>query len=195
MTKLGIFGGTFNPVHNGHLRIAEVVLEKTNVDRILFIPNAHSPHKPYEDIISFEHRWNMVNLAVEGSSRFYTSDIERRLGGISYTVHTIEALKKENPKAELFLIIGSDSLVGLPGWKEPGKLALQVQFIVFPRAQADASLADRRFLERSILLETPLVPVSSSDIRSRIAQNKSIEGMVPEKVGQYIKENNLYLPN
>jgi nicotinate-nucleotide adenylyltransferase len=192
MTKLGIFGGTFDPIHNGHLLIAESAMAKTDLDKIVFIPSASPPHKPHPQIISFEHRWNMVNLAISGHPDFSSSDIEHRLGGISYTVRTLELLTQENPGSELFLIIGSDSLLGLPTWKEPEKLLMLTRFIVFPRSDSDASQAGKQFLDRTKLLDVPLVSISSSDIRSKAAQHISIQGMVPDKVERYIKENRLY---
>lgn len=195
MTKLGIFGGTFNPIHNGHLQIATMVLEETDLDEIIFIPSANPPHKTHEHIIPFEHRRNMLYLAISGYPRFFIQDIEYRLGGISYTVQTLDVLRQENPEAEFFLIIGSDSLLGLSTWKEPEKVVTQARFIVFPRAQADPALAEKRFLDNAILLKAPLIPISSSNIRSRVAHGKSIADRVPEKVARYITKNKLYLLN
>lgn len=192
MTKLGIFGGTFDPIHNGHLRIADTILDLGEVDRIIFIPSDIPPHKPHQHILPFEYRWNMVNLAIAGHSGLAASDMEHQLGGISYTVRTLEALQKNYPDAHLFLIIGSDSLLGLPKWKDPEKLIAMSQLIVFPRSNAGVSGAEKRFLEHSRLLDVPLVSVSSSDIRSRVAQKLSIKNMVPEKVESYISEHNLY---
>lgn len=195
MKKLGVFGGTFDPIHNGHLCIAETVLEKTDLDKIVFMPSAAPPHKSYQQVIPFEHRWNMVNLAITGKPALSATDVEQRLGGVSYTVVTLEALKKEYPNSEIYLIIGSDSLLGLPSWKEPEKLAEQCRFIVFPRSYADLSKAEKRFLDKSILLDVPLVPFSSSEIRSRVTKKISITGLVPDKVERYIDEHRLYLSN
>ena len=195
MKKLGVFGGTFDPIHNGHLRIAETVLKKTDLDEILFIPSASPPHKSPQQILSFEHRWNMVNLAIFGKPAISASDIEQRLGGVSYTVRTLEALKNEYSTSEIYMIIGSDSLLGLPSWKEPEMLAAQCRFVVYPRSDADASKAEKRFLDKAILLDTELIRISSSDIRSRVAKKISITGLVHEKVERYIKEHRLYLSN
>lgn len=195
MTKLGIFGGTFNPIHHGHLFIAETVLEKTDIDQVIFIPSANPPHKPQQNIISFEHRWNMLNLAISGHPHFISNDIEHKLGGISYTVQTLDALKKKYADSEIYLIIGSDSLAALQTWKDPDRLIGMTQFIVFPRSYTDAARTEKRFLDRSFFLEVPLVSISSSDIRSRVAHGEFIGGMLPEKVEQYITENKLYLLN
>ena len=193
MKKLGIFGGTFDPIHNGHLCIAETVLEKTDLDLIVFMPSAAPPHKLNRQILSFEHRWNMVNLAISGKKAISASDIEQRLGGISYTVHTLEALKKEYANHEIYLIIGSDSLLGLSSWKEPDKLVTQCRFVVYPRSNADAAKAEKRFFDNAILLDAGLVQISSSDIRSLAAKKSSIHGLVDEKVERYIEEHRLYL--
>lgn len=195
MKKLGIFGGTFDPIHNGHLCIAETVLEKTDIDWIVFMPSATPPHKHSHPILSFEHRWNMVNLAIYGKSGITASDIEQRLGGISYTVRTLAALKKEYTNHEIYLIIGSDSLLALSSWKNPEKLVEQCRFIVYPRSNADALTAEKRFLDKAFLLDAQLVQISSSDIRSRAAKKNSIHGLVDEKVEHYIEEYRLYLSN
>jgi nicotinate-nucleotide adenylyltransferase len=195
MKKLGVFGGTFDPIHNGHLCIAETVLEKTDLDEIVFMPSAAPPHKSDRQIIPFEHRWKMVNLAITGKPAIAATNIEQRLGGVSYTVITLEALKNEYRNSEIYLIIGSDSLLGLPSWKEPEKLAEQCRFIVFPRSHADLSKAEKRFIDKSILLDVPLVAFSSSEIRSKVTKKISITGLVPDKVERYIKEHRLYLSN
>jgi nicotinate-nucleotide adenylyltransferase len=195
MKKIGIFGGTFDPIHNGHLHIAETVLSTTEVEEIVFMPSAKPPHKPGRRITSFEHRMHMVRLAIDGYRTFSADDVEFRLGGTSYTVRTIETLKKERPDTQWFLIIGSDSLLGLPSWKEPEKLIKEFRFIVFPRTSSDPALSEKRFLERSIVLNVPLVTISSSDIRSRVGRGEPIDEMVPAEVERYIALHKLYLTN
>ena len=195
MKKIGIFGGTFDPIHNGHLHIAETVLAATEVEEIVFMPSANPPHKPDQRISPFEQRMQMVRLAIAGHRSFSVDDVEFRLGGTSYTVRTIETLKKEKPDTEWFLIIGSDSLLGLPSWKEPEKLIKEFRFIVFPRSSSDAKRAEKRFLEKSIVLNVPLVTISSSDIRSRVCKDQPISEMVPAEVQRYIALHKLYLNN
>ncbi len=192
MKKLGIFGGTFDPVHNGHLLIAETVLTRTEVEEILFLPSARPPHKTDQHILPFEHRMHMVRLAIEGKKCMAADDMEFRLGGLSYTVRTLETMKEVHPGVEWHLIIGADSLLGLPAWKEPDRLIREVRFIVYPRAGADTAHAEKRFMERAVMLDVPLTDFSSSEIRSRLRRGLSVHGMVPESVERYITENKLY---
>ena len=192
MKKLGIFGGTFNPIHNGHLIIAELTRKYLQLDQIIFIPSARPPHKIPETLISFEHRAAMVQSAIAGSEYFTFSDIEK-VQDLSFTADTLIHLKKEIPQAEFYLIIGSDSLLALHSWKTPELVTQRAILAVFPRANFDKDQADKKFLDHAILLPMPVVEISSSWVRARIGKNQTIRYLVPEEVEKYIYKNKLYV--
>ena len=192
MKKLGIFGGTFNPIHHGHLIIAELTKQYLKLDRILFIPSVRPPHKTPEAIISFDHRAAMVRSAIAGNDPFTFNDIEKAFN-LSYTVDTMAKLKEQFADAEFYLIIGSDSFLALDTWKAPEQLIRQAKLAVFPRANFDASRAERKFLDRAVILPMPVVEISSSWVRARIKKGQSIRYLVPAEVETYIGENKLYI--
>ncbi len=192
MQKFGIFGGTFNPIHNGHLIIAELAREYLRLDRIIFIPSVRPPHKAPETIILFEHRAAMVRAAIAGNDRFIFSDMEETQN-LSFTTDTLAKLKEQFPETEFYLIIGSDSLLALNSWKTPDVLAQQATLTVFPRVNYNARRADKNFLERAVLLPMPVVEISSSWVRERIKKNQTIRYLVPADVESYIIKNKLYV--
>lgn len=215
--KLGILGGTFNPVHYGHLAAAEEVRDRLKLDRVLFIPSALPPHKQEEDMPSSVQRLEMVRLAVTGNPHFKVSDIEVKRGGKSYTIDTIEALLPLHPGAELFFITGLDSFLDIETWKEWERLLSLCSFVVLSRpgysfvdlakigflTQAEQELAslDRRETEQAVvksggirvfLERISLYDISSTDIRTRIHQARTVKYHLPESVEHYIIENKLY---
>jgi nicotinate-nucleotide adenylyltransferase len=192
MKKFGIFGGTFNPIHNGHLIIAELAREFLQLERVIFIPSAHPPHKIQETLISFEHRAAMVRLAIAGNDDFDFSGIEKKYS-LAYTADTLLKLKKLFPNTEFHLIIGSDSLLALNTWKTPELLIRRATLAVFPRANFDAQKAEKRFLDRAVILPMPVVEVSSSWVRTRIEKKETIRYVVPRDVEKYIIKNKLYV--
>lgn len=190
--RLGIFGGTFNPPHAAHLIIAEIARQEAGLDRIFFTPSARPPHKTDEPVIAFEHRWNMVKEMIAGHPAFEASDVENRLDGPSYTLHTLRYWREQDPKAEWFLIIGADSLLDLPNWKEPDALIGLARLIVYPRVGCDPKKAEPRFLERSVIIERPLVDIASRWIRERVARGETVRYLVPDSVLAYIQKHRLY---
>ncbi len=197
--KTGILGGTFDPVHNGHIKIACGVCRQLKLDAMLFIPAAISPFKVETCETPLPHRLRMVELAIAGIPGFSISRIEADRPGTSYTVDTLETLKNRSGEAsELFFIIGLDSLRTLPEWKAPDRIISLCRLVTVRRPGYE--LPDIKKLEtrvpglseRLTILDGPLVDVSSTDIRRRIAAGQDIAGMVPPAVAEYIRKNNLY---
>ncbi len=196
---IGILGGTFDPVHVGHLRIAEEARVRLELSRVLFVPAGQPWLKADEAIASPIHRVEMVRRAIAGSPYFELSTTEVDRPGPSYTVDTIAILQQQlGAEASFFFLLGWDSLAELPQWKEPDKLVQMCRLVAVPRP--DFSPPNLEALESSIpgvtqsvvLLDMPLVDVSSSDIRKRVAKGLSIQGLVPDDVEEYIKEQQLY---
>ncbi len=198
---LGLFGGTFDPVHFGHLLLAECCREQLGLDQVWFMPAAMPPHKRDADLTDGMRRVDMLRLATGGQAAFVVSTMELDRGGVSYTVDTLEALHVQLPKAELFLLIGSDSLADLPTWRQPERICELAMPVAVRRAggpPADfAALAkfvaaERLEKIRHLAVEMPLVEFSASDIRRRVAARKSIRYRTPRAVEQYIAAEKLY---
>ncbi len=192
--KLGVFGGSFNPIHFGHLVVADTIWNEFELDRILFIPANVSPFKTSEpDSARPDHRLRMVQLAVADHPRFSCSDMELRREGPSYTVDTLEELSADMPKAELFLLMGGDSLAGFHRWKEPDKILQLAQIIVFARTGSKKEDSSFELASRVLRSRTDLtIDVSSTEIRQRISEGASFRYRVPNRVWTYINEHSLY---
>ncbi len=200
--RIGIFGGTFNPIHVGHMVIAKFILEDKGLDEILFVPCALPPHKGNKDLVSGEDRLRMVELAVASEPKFEASDIELRRGGKSYSIQTVEELKALfEPGAKFFFIIGADSLHEISTWKDIDRLSELCDFIVIARRGYPLSdlspekLTVKEGIFRRLIagiVESPLMDVSSTDIRDRIRAGKDIESLVPEAVAEFITRRGLY---
>lgn len=191
--RIGIFGGSFDPIHIGHLFLANVVLEECALDQILFIPCNISPLKSIAPMASSTDRLAMVEMAVHSHSAFRASDVEIRRGGISYTIETLRALRNtvELKNAEFFLILGMDAFLDFSHWNLPEAIIKECQLIVMnrPGYSPDSEIP---FREHALFLPTPLIGISSTEIRNRIRQGKSIRYWVPESVEKYIFERGLY---
>ena len=211
--KLGILGGTFNPIHLAHLRIAEEVREACALDRVLFIPAAVPPHKPLAGDIPFAQRLAMVETAIADHPAFAVSDIENRRPGKSYSVHTLEALRREHPAAELFFIIGLDSFRDLSTWREYQRLFELTNLVVAARpgvAEGDpksllpiaimkdfcynraSNSLEHRSGNSIFFVEETLLDISSTRIRRMVATGRSIRYLVPAPVLDYIDRHGLY---
>ena len=199
--RMGIFGGTFDPVHMGHLVIAQDAAEKLDLSEIIFVPAAIPPHKQHLQQSSSEHRLNMLHLAVESDMRFAVSDIESNRGGVSYTFDTICELKAERPNVELVLIVGSDTLIDLHNWYNIDELLELCEVASFMRpGESDFQLIQqkvelsehhkKRVLENAF--KSHMVGISSSEVRMRIAEGLGIKYLVPPEVEKYIFEQGLY---
>ncbi|MCF7817590.1 MAG: nicotinate-nucleotide adenylyltransferase [Kiritimatiellales bacterium] len=199
--RVGIMGGSFDPVHMGHLVIAQDAVERLELAELVFIPAAIPPHKQHLLQVEPKHRLNMLRLAVEADIRFSVSDIEVERGGVSYTVDTIRALKEKYPKDELFLIVGSDTLVDLHNWHRIDELLAQCQVATFLRpGEAELEEIQRKIglsgeqKQRLLanVVETHRIGISSTEIRMRVAEGMGIRYLVPPEVEMYIYEHGLY---
>ncbi len=190
--RICLFGGTFDPPHIGHLLIAQTVCEEENFDKVIFIPANKSPQK--KAITPPEDRINMLNLAIEENPNFEISNIEIKRGGISYTIDTIDAIKNKIIKDddELFFLIGSDSLSEFKNWKEPRKILRNSQVVVAIRPGFRPSDIPAWVLHRIRFANIPRFEVSSTNIRKRWVENKTIRYMVTLPVWEYINKKNLY---
>lgn len=218
--KLGLLGGSFNPIHNGHLTIARLVRDKLRLDQVLFIPTGEPPHKRDGSMAPAKDRHEMVRLAIAGTPSFELSDIEIRRTGKSYSIDTIRELQRQfGPSTELYFLIGLDAFLDLPDWKDPMELLRACRFVVVPRpGQSFRSLADMPLLPKLdshaltqldtetrpqldiavpscrgiICLPIPPCSTSASDIRQRIKQRASLANMLPPPVESYILQHRLY---
>lgn len=200
-SRLGILGGTFNPVHLGHLMMAQDALERFRLDRVVFMPCARPPHKAARDLASDEDRLAMLRLAVRGDPRFTVSDLELRRGGISYTIETIRALQRRRPDVRWHFIIGSDSLFELHGWREIGELLRRCVFLTLERpGYSPARMTARRLrlpepwpgrLARNVF-RGHVMDISSTEVRARAASGASIRFLVTPAVAGYIRRRKLY---
>ncbi len=187
--KIGILGGTFNPVHIGHLILAEEAREKLGLDKIIFVPAFLPPHKDNSDIAPAKMRLEMVKLAISGNKYFSVSDTEIKRDGRSYTIDTIKEFTRKYPQDELYFIIGSDLLKYLDDWKDLGQIIKMVKFIVATRPGYP--------LEKipSYISTVPIraVDVSGFEIRACVKEDKSFRYLVPEAVCRYIIRKRLYI--
>ncbi len=189
--KIGVMGGTFDPVHVGHLIIAERAREEFGLEKVLFIPSGVPPHKQ-KVFASKAHRLAMVELAVEGNIYFESCDIEVKKKKVSYTFDTVSAVSRLNPDAEIFLITGEDAFYDLPSWHRCGELARKAVFLVAPRVRkSPAGIPAIPFLEYSFI-DSPMMEISSSGIRGCISGGKTVKYLVPDRIFEYIRRYNLY---
>lgn len=189
--KVGLFFGSFNPVHTGHLVIAEFILEFSDLSEIWFVVSPQNPLKSPDDLEKDEHRLNMVRLAVhENNPRLKACDIEMSMPRPSYTIDTLRKLGEQHPTNHFVIIIGSDTLHTLPQWKGYNELISQYDFLVYPR---DCNAYKQDFpSERFSLVDAPVIGISSTFIRSIIAKGKDVLGYVPDDVWDYIERHELY---
>ncbi len=191
--KIGLFGGTFNPVHYGHLINAEIIKENLGLDKILFIPSKHPVHKNLDGNVSSEDRFNMLKLASEDNPDFDVSRIEIDRKDESYFIITIKQLFDIYKKAELFLLIGADAFNEIDIWKDSQEILQIVSFIVMKRPGFEHINQDIIRMAKNIkFVENPLIEISSSNIRENIKKNKSIKYLVPLRVEEYIITKELY---
>jgi nicotinate-nucleotide adenylyltransferase len=182
--KIGLYGGTFDPIHHGHLILARQALEQLGLDRLVFIPAAQSPFKTGQALTCGRHRFEMVKLAIQGEAYFAADDLEIERAGPSYSIDTVDVYRKVFPGAELFWLIGEDHLPSLPKWHRIDELKDRVRFVVLSRA------------DRAGPVPYPLIPrridISATEIRNRVANNLPITYLVPERVLRYVQAVKLY---
>jgi len=196
---IGLFGGTFDPIHLGHLILAERVREAAGLDAVWFLPSYRPPHKD-RVLTRFEQRVEMTALAIVGQPLFRVEPIEKELPPPSYTAHTLEALQERHPDNIFHLIVGADCLPDIPKWYEPHAILKRAGLLAVPRPGVElwsaAKLADSlRIPENDVrlqLIESPLIDIASRDLRARVAEGRSIRYLVPRSIEEYIREKRLY---
>ncbi|MEG0370798.1 MAG: nicotinate-nucleotide adenylyltransferase [Clostridium sp.] len=198
MLKLGIFGGTFNPIHIGHLIVAQSVLEDLSLDKIIFIPTGNPPHKNFNMIESGFRRLDMITRATKSNEKFDISDIEVVREGVTYTFDTLIKIRQVFNKSEINFIIGYDTLLDMKNWYNIHEVVKLAKFIVVNRNEQTSVIKNAiEFFKKGFggefeLVNIPNIDVSSSDIRKRIIEGKDINYMVTKPVYDYIIDNNLY---
>lgn len=197
--RIGIMGGTFNPIHLGHLITAECAYIQFKLDEVLFMPAKTPPHKIIKDKVSSVDRANMVKLAIEGNPHFSFSAMELERSGVTYTVDTLCELHQMNPDCEYYFIIGADSLFDLPKWRKPEEILKYATIIVASRyGLAKEKLGEqierlqKKFGGTILIADVPTIDISSSEIRLRQRDGKSNRYYVDEKVRYYMEERGLY---
>ena len=189
----GIFGGSFNPPHVGHLALAEACAEAAGLDRVLWIPAAVSPHKVgAAGMAPAEARLAMVRAAIAGNDRFEVSDLEIARGDVSYTVDTLRQLREAHD--DLALILGGDSLRGFPSWREPEAIARLARLVVYrrPGDGVDLGTLPGWLVARVTVVNGPLLEISSTDLRARLAAGRTVRYLVPDAVRQIVEADGLY---
>jgi nicotinate-nucleotide adenylyltransferase len=195
--RIGVLGGAFDPVHYGHLLLAEQAREQARLGEVLFIPAARHPFKADTTAAQFDRRAEMLLLAVAGNDGFRVDEIEKERPGLSYTADTLEELIRRGPNDELFLLVGSDTLPDLPKWHDPARVVKAATLVV--RERPGHPLVSNVQLEaiigapvRTQVIKVPANDVSSKEIRRRVAEGRSIRYLVPRAVEVYIREKGLY---
>lgn len=193
--KIGLMGGTFNPIHYGHLVAAEEARHQFNLDQVIFIPSGYPPHRTPRSVIPAEDRYIMTALAIATNPYFNISRIEIERPGPSYTTDTVKAFREMYPNSQLFFITGLDAILEILTWRNPYELVKLAHFIAVTRPGYNPECLknlDREILDNVSLLEIPGYAISSTLIRERVAQGKPIRYMVPEPVEAYIRKHGLY---
>jgi nicotinate-nucleotide adenylyltransferase len=191
LKRVGIFGGSFDPPHIGHLIIAELARRSLDLDVVYFVPAYRPPHKVGNHPSTARDRIQMTKLSVRGNKGLQVSDVELRRKGVSYTVDTVKSFRKRFPSAELFLIVGGDSLQQFHSWRNPDIILSEASLGVYRRPRARPRTS-KSFASKLFWIKGPAIDISSSDIRNRISRGKSIRYMVRENVLSFMTRNRLY---
>ena len=199
--KPGIYGGTFNPIHNGHLHIVEEFRRGLGLDRVLLIPTRVPPHKAAPDLASAGERFAMCRLAAQGKPWLELSDIEMRREGKSYTAETLEELSALYPQDQFYLLMGEDMFLTLGSWYRPETIFSLASVCTTPRSPDGLDALRQKALEytgqfqaRCFLEHIPYLPISSTQVRQAVARGEDVSGLVPQTVATYMKERGLYRP-
>jgi nicotinate-nucleotide adenylyltransferase len=196
--NIGVYGGSFNPIHNGHIHLATAVRDTLSLDRVILVPSKVSPHKSNVEYVPNTHRLAMCELAIQGVDNLEVSDYELLQDGISYSIYTVRYFKATYPNDRLYLLIGSDMFLTFDTWKEYREIMRLVTLAVVSREVGDMLALESKRLELSpygeiVVAKVPPLEVSSTEIRKNIRFNTEYSCNLDEKVVQYIKSNGLYL--
>ena len=201
MSRIGIMGGTFNPIHKGHIKLAYAAYKELKLNKVWFMPSKNPPHKKKNDIASDYHRVNMIKLAIESYKEFELSEVELQREGTTYTADTLSYLKEIYPEHEFYFILGADSLINIEKWYKPEKLFELTSFIVASRDDVDKKDLDyhMEYLQNKYnnvkinILNMDKIKVSSTELRKKYRDYKNIRNdIIDEKVHQYIKEYEVF---
>ncbi len=190
MKKVGLYFGSFNPIHIGHLVIAEYMVENTDLDELWFVVSPHNPLKEKKTLLADNHRWYMVNLAIENDARFKAVDIEFHMPQPSYTIDTLSRLNEKYPNNVFVLVSGSDIFKNFHKWKNHDVLIKRFPFYVYNRPNFQLGTYENH--PQIKLFEAPQMEISSSFIRKSIKEKKQVQYLLPPKIDAYIKEMNFY---
>ncbi len=200
MMKLGIMGGTFNPIHFGHLFLAENAYEQIGLDQILFMPSKNPPHKAKPSQVTDQQRVEMIALAIGDNPHFALSTFELERSGYTYTADTLTLLKEENPEKEYYFIVGADSLFMMHQWYQPQTIFSLCTVVAAGRDNVDperleqqAEYLRQQYQANIMLLDMPTIQIASGEIRKRMKEQRSVRYYLPEAVIEYINKNRLYL--
>lgn len=199
MNRKGIFGGTFDPIHNGHLHVAYEALYDLGLDKIIFVPSGSPPHKTEKLVTDSEIRYELVKKAIEDEKRFDVSSYEIHKSGLSYTYETLEHFNKIEPDTEWYFITGTDCLMELNSWKNIHRILNSCRFVVFNRSGYNRAeiMEQKKQLEKKynaeiVYLDIPVLDISSTNIRNKIREEKNISYLIPKKVERLLEKMNLY---
>lgn len=199
MSRIGILGGTFNPIHNGHIQMAKYSHDAAKLDKVILMPTFVPPHKESANLVSCEHRLNMCRLACLNLPYAEVSDFEIKLEGKSYTYRTLELLKSQNKNDEFFFIVGADMFLSMQNWKNPEIIFELATVIAIPRDKDSVSQLSNHYENvlkkmgaKAIVLKDSVLTVSSTYIRDNIDNQSALQSLIDSRVYNYIKENNLY---
>jgi len=190
MKKIGIYSGSFNPIHHGHVMLANYLVEFSDLDELWFVVTPQNPLKKKEDLLDDDERLKMVQLALGDDPRFLVSDIEMHLPTPSYTINTLTALSEQYPDSEFVFICGMDSLQNFKNWREYQKILDNYELLVFPREGYDGG--ELINYPSVTVLKTPIIEISSTFIRQCVKEGRDVRHFMPEKAFEYMKEHRLY---
>ena len=193
LQSIAVFGGSFDPVHNGHVMIARSALAELELDRLIVMPAAQSPFKPDQALAPAAARMEMLRAAFSGEPEIEISSWELDRGGVSYSIETLRALAAEHPEAQLFYLIGADHVATLPQWREADALAAAATFVVVPRPGAPEEVFPQPFSGR--YLQGKPMAISASEIRERLRAGRSVANFVPPPVAQLLNSMQIYSEN
>ena len=189
--QIGVFSGSFNPIHMGHLILANYITEFTNIDEVWFVVTPHNPLKEFSNLADEMHRLNMCRIAIKGMRKLKVSEIEFSMPKPSYTIDTLEKLKRDYPDLDFSLIIGADNWNELHLWKSYERLKNEFKLLVYPRLNEEVNI-DVQYKNNVQLIKAPIIQISSTFIRTSIKENKDIRTFVPHHIYEYICEEKLY---